>query len=510
MELPKLKRITENQKKRPKILLLSDDILSTSGIGTMSKTFVLGTADKFNWVQLAAALNHPDHGKVADISEMVNKETGLTDSSVKLYLNTGYGNEEILRHILEVEKPDAILHFTDPRFWDWLYAMEYSIHQDYKIPIMYYAIWDNFPYPYWNASSYSCCDLIMAISKQSHLIHKKVLDYASVRTLEVDQVNAGDKVVPGDVLVKYVPHGIDGTKYFPILEGSDIYEEYKKFKDDFETKNNSNFVIFWTNRNVRRKQPGDVMLAYRIFLDSLPKEDAKKCVLFMHTSPIDENGTDLFAVKRAILGEGKDSYKVIFSVNKLEVKALNFFYNLADVTLNIASNEGFGLSSAESLMAGTMVINNVTGGLQDQMRFEEDGGEWYTPDEQLPTNHGGLLEKCGEWAIPVFPSNRSLQGSLATPYILDDRACPEDVAEALMTVYNMSKDERRRRGGLGAWWMRSDESQMEAQHMSNNIAACINACITTWKPKPKIELIKVNAPKKIVDAGITITNKATI
>ena len=41
---------------------------------------------------------------------------------------------------------------------------------------------------------------------------------------------------------------------------------------------------------------------------------------------------------------------------------MNFLYNIADVTINIASNEGFGLATCESLMSGTPIIVNVTGG----------------------------------------------------------------------------------------------------------------------------------------------------
>ena len=38
--------------------------------------------------------------------------------------------------------------------------------------------------------------------------------------------------------------------------------------------------------------------------------------------------------------------------------------------MNMASNEGFGLGTCESLMAGTPIIVNVTGGLQDQCGFQ--------------------------------------------------------------------------------------------------------------------------------------------
>lgn len=507
MELPKLKAISENQIKRPKILLLSDDINSTSGIGTMSRTFVCGTADKFNWVQLAAALNHPENGKIVDISEHINKETGLTDSSVKLYLNTGYGNPDILRRILDIEKPDAILHFTDPRFWDWLYSMEHEIHQHYKIPLMYYAIWDNYPYPYWNRSAYESCDLIMAISKQSHLIHKQVLNQFDVKTVEVDAIappphDHTEELKTGDVLVKYVPHGIDSKLFYPIDENSKDYEDYKKFENEFRSKNNSDFVIFWTNRNIRRKQPGDMLLAYKIFCDSLTKEQAEKCVLLLHTSPVDENGTDLFAVKKAIC----PNYKVIFSVNKLPPQTLNFFYNIADVTLNIASNEGFGLSSAESMMAGTMIINNVTGGLQDQMMFIEDDFSTYTPSLEFPSNHNGRLKNCGSWAIPIFPSNRSLQGSIPTPFIYDDRCDPEDVSDAFHKVYNYSREERKKIGMEGRHWALG-EGNFSADKMSDNIADAMSKCINNFKSKEAIQLIEVGTTKPIIESGVILNIK---
>ena len=47
------------------------------------------------------------------------------------------------------------------------------------------------------------------------------------------------------------------------------------------------------------------------------------------------------------------------------IKIFVFLYNIADVTINMASNEGFGLGTCESLMCGTPISVNVTGGLQD-------------------------------------------------------------------------------------------------------------------------------------------------
>ena len=46
----------------------------------------------------------------------------------------------------------SIIHFTDPRFWGWLYAIERQIRS--KIPLTYLNIWDDVPYPMYNKPYY--------------------------------------------------------------------------------------------------------------------------------------------------------------------------------------------------------------------------------------------------------------------------------------------------------------------------------------------------------------------
>ena len=70
---------------KKKILLLSDDLRLTSGIATVSRDIVLGTAREFDWVQVGAAINHPDKGKVLDLSEDLRKTQGIDGASVKIY-----------------------------------------------------------------------------------------------------------------------------------------------------------------------------------------------------------------------------------------------------------------------------------------------------------------------------------------------------------------------------------------------------------------------------------------
>lgn len=158
---------------RKKILLLSDDCRMPSGIGVMSKEIIFKTAHHYNWAQLAAGLNHPEHGKVMAADEWLKNEGDVDDGYLRIYPYTGYGDPAVLRQILELEKPDAILHFTDPRYWIWLYQMEHELRQ--HIPILYYSIWDDLPYPKYNRPYYQSCDALFAISKQTHNIHKQVL-----------------------------------------------------------------------------------------------------------------------------------------------------------------------------------------------------------------------------------------------------------------------------------------------------------------------------------------------
>ncbi len=161
MELPKLQKIDPNKPKKKKILLLADDFRLPSGIGTISKEIIFNTVKHYDWVQLGAALQHPEAGQGLDLSQQIAQETGITDASVKVIPWNGYGDRNILFALLNQEQPDAIFHFTDPRYWTWLYALEHEIKTTYKIPIIYYSIWDDLPYPMWNAPFYASCDMIM-------------------------------------------------------------------------------------------------------------------------------------------------------------------------------------------------------------------------------------------------------------------------------------------------------------------------------------------------------------
>jgi glycosyltransferase involved in cell wall biosynthesis len=465
------------KEERKKILLLCDDIRMTSGISTMAREIVLGTAHRFNWVNVGGAINHPEQGKRLDISQDTNAIAGISDASIFLYPTNGYGSPELVRQLLEMEKPDAIMIFTDPRYWVWLFQMENEIRK--KVPIVYLNIWDDLPAPLYNKSYYESCDALMSISKQTFNINRMVL---------------GDTAK--NKILKYVPHGINEKAFFPInefmVEENRLTQEKKKqLFGNFDPE----FIVFYNARNIRRKCTSDLVAAYAVFCDKIGKEKASKCALLLHTQVMDENGTDLKAVSELLCDP--EYQKVYFSEARLNTEEVNRLYNISDVTALISSNEGWGLSLTEAMMAGKMIIANVTGGMQDQMRFVDEDGKWIDFNDNFCSNHYGTYKQHGEWAVPVFPTNLSIVGSIPTPYIFDDRCDFRDVAKAIEEVYNLGSEERHVRGMKAREWVTSDESMMSARIMCKNVIDTFEETFATWKPRNNFELIKTEKlPRK--------------
>jgi glycosyltransferase involved in cell wall biosynthesis len=456
---------------KKKILLLADDLRMASGIANVSKQLVLGTVDKYDWVQLGAAIKHPDAGKIFDLNDSVREQTGVKDASVKIYPFDGYGNADIIRQLLMVEKPDAILHFTDPRYWIWLYEMEHEVRQ--SVPLFFYHIWDDLPDPKYNRDYYESCDWIGCISKQTYGITKRVWSWDKEKHW----------TPPADWQVSYVPHGINSELYKPV-------EVPKDFKESVFGNKEYEFVLYWNNRNIRRKQPVDVILAFDKFVQQLPKEKQDKVCLLMHTAPVEEHGTDL---PRTIAECCSPETNVVFAPNRYSEEQLNYLYNMGDVTINVASNEGFGLATAESVMAGTPIIVNVTGGMQDQCGFEIDGkyitAEDYVKIGSLNNKKQYENTKHGDWVKPIWPV-RSTTGSVPTPYIFDDRVDFEDITKLIMDWYNTPKEDRDKAALKGREWMLGD-GILSREAMCKTLTDGMEGAFENWKPKEKFKLIEL-------------------
>jgi glycosyltransferase involved in cell wall biosynthesis len=447
---------------KKKILLLSDDLRIPTGIGTMSKEMVLGTIDKYDWLQLGAGINHVEHGKYVDCSLDAQQRTGVKDADLKIIPYNGYGDIGMIRKILKDMKPDAILHFTDPHYWQWLYDAEHEIRQ--QVPILYYHIWDNTPDPLFNRNFYESCDWIGCISKLTYGVVNRVSKLENNKTWKPLE----------DWQISYVPHGINSDIFKP----EDVTSpEIKNLVDGYD------FVLFFNSRNIRRKQPADVIYSYKLFCDMLPKEKSDKCILIMHTTPIDNNGTDLYAVVDKICPD----YRVELHGTKIEATLLNQLYNVADCTINIANNEGFGLSTAESLMAGTPIIVSVTGGLQDQCGFEYTADDYVKIETLSQTKFVDNLNH-GDWVKPVWPAAININGSPLTPYIYDDRVNDYDVANAIFEFYNMGRNVRKEKGLKGREWALNN---LSSKIMCDALINGIETTLEKFQPRKKYDLYKI-------------------
>ncbi len=471
--------IPKNERK--KILLIGDDLRFHSGVAGILRSTVIGTAHLFNYIVIGAAIKHPEEGQRLDLSIATNQEAGLTDSEVVLYPCNGYGTTELIRHLIQTEKPDALMMMTDPRYYTHLFQIENEIRK--TMPIIYLNIWDGGGgSPMYNQAFYRSCDALLCISKQTEAVTKVALGQYKK-----------------DKIIKYTPHGINTKQFKPLDKNS---KEINELKKELFGNKQYDFVLYFNSRNIRRKQIPDTMVAFRLFLDSLPKEQADKCVFLLHTQAIDDNGTDLLAVREALFGERLD--QVVIDDKISDINRMNLLYNLADTTILLSSNEGWGLSTTESVMAGTMIIVNVTGGMQDQLRFEDENGDWIKHDEKFTTNNLGHYKKCGVWGIPVFPTSTSWQGSVQTPYVPDDRIDFRDATKAITEVYNLSVEERRERALKGREWMITDEARMSSDSMCDGIADAISDTIATFKPRKRFEVINVNkVPLKYIEYPVS-------
>tara|TARA_B100000767_G_scaffold255021_1_gene260883 strand:- start:1731 stop:2747 length:1017 start_codon:yes stop_codon:yes gene_type:complete len=322
----------------------------------------------------------------------------------------------------------------------------------------------------YNREFYDSCDALFGISKQTVNINKLVLG----------------KEKSKNKIIKYIPHGLNNTTFRPLADGdSGLAETKNKINNGVDV----DFTLFFNSRNIRRKSIPDTILAWKFFMDTLTPKQRKKCNFILHTDPVSDAGTDLLAVINFLFPE-TGSGNIILSSQKLTRDQLNQFYNISDGVILLSSAEGWGLSLTEALLTGTPIIANVTGGMQDQMRFEDKYGNWIDFDENIPSNHRGTYKTHGEWAFPVYPTSLSLVGSPKTPYIWDDRCTPEDAAKQIRALYDMSKKDRKKVGKSGYDWVTSKEAGFTAEFMGNRVIEGMDELFSKFKPRKSFTFTK--------------------
>jgi len=136
-------------------------------------------------------------------------------------------------------------------------------------------------------------------------------------------------------------------------------------------------------------------------------------------------------------------------------------------------------------MAGTPIIVNITGGLQDQCGFD------YTADDYI--NVGTLSNlskelKHGVWVDPIWPAATNINGSPLTPYIFDDRVNDEEVADKIMSLYMTDKELRKHNGLKGREFAIKN---LSSKVMCDAMSEGIETTIKKFTPRERFNLYKI-------------------
>lgn len=233
------------------------------GVGNQCKYLIEGLikTGKYSFRSLGAAIKHQDYRPI--------KMQEYGDDWIILPID-GYGNETLIRKILDQEKIDAIHFTTDPRFYGWLYNMSDEI-RDRGIPLLYWHVWDEKPTPLYNKGFYQSCDFIGSISKLTQEV--------------VTELGFKDKS-------EYIPHASNADLFKPLTK-----EEILEKKKQMLGTNSDKFVFLYVSRNARRKRTSDVLVTFKEFLNKVGQD---KAFLLMKCDPHDQEGGNLIEVAKML------------------------------------------------------------------------------------------------------------------------------------------------------------------------------------------------------------------
>ena len=145
-------------------------------------------------------------------------------------------------------------------------------------------------------------------------------------------------------------------------------------------------------------------------------------------------------------------------------------------------------------MAGTPIVVNVTGGLQDQCGFTKEDGSLLMKEDytkEWGSNHDGKYKEHGEWVKPIWPVSLSLQGSPPTPYIFDDRPDWRHAAEKIYEWYNTSPEDRKKAGKAGREYCLREDTMLSAKNMGGAFKKSMGEAFEKWEPIKQFKVYEV-------------------
>jgi len=148
------------------------------------------------------------------------------------------------------------------------------------------------------------------IVERNFRFHRNEID-ACISRVTKECVNG----VAPSVSCNYIPHCVDPKVFVSMPDDERRTLRTKILPAEDQDK----FILFWNNRNARRKQSGSVLWWFAEWVKE--RDLSGKVQLIMHTNPADSHGQDLQQIATHL---GLENREVMFSTKKVALVNAGF------------------------------------------------------------------------------------------------------------------------------------------------------------------------------------------
>lgn len=413
---------------KKKVLFLTESHHLASGFGTYAKEVLtrLWSTGKYNLAEFAS---YGDLAKCSHVPWRYYSNSPSNDQEADIYNrnpNNAFGLWR-LNHALLDFKPDIVLTYRDP--WMDMWINESPLRK------FFHWVWmptvDSYPQKRKWIDVFEQCDGILAYSEYGIRSLKKQSKF----------VNTLGCASPG----------INPNVFKPV-------EDKKEHKKRLGLPEDS-IIVGTVMRNQKRKLFIELMKAFKIFIDTAPKEIADKTFLYLHTSYPERVGWD---IESGIIEYGLGSKVIctyicrscnswcckkysgaISTCEKCGSKAsfmpsvsqglstddLVSVYNTFDLYAQYAICEGFGMPQVEAAACGVPVAATNYSAMEDVVQFTNG----------YPVPVKTFFREMETWAERAYPDNEAMAKIIEEFASMDENARLEKsrmVREGAISRYN--------------------------------------------------------------------------
>lgn len=314
--------------KKPKILIIGDAV-SNTGFARVIYEIFKPLVEQYELVQLGTNFFGDPH----------DWPWKIFPAAVGGY-DTG---ENRLAELIKDLNPNLIFMLQDP----WVLVKYFEVLKSFPlIPTIVYASFNS-----------EDIDLVLPQRLKTATRLAVYTEFAKSAYLEAHvKGNAGDTP---EILV--IPHGVDAEVFYPLTKDRAVARK-KARHIIFPSENTAvqdGFIVLNANRNQPRKRIDLTMEGFALFAEDKPQN------VFLHL----HMGMNDIGWNIKLLAERYNiSDRLIFSTDsdqppRVNLTTLNHIFNAANIGINTASSEGWGLLSFEQAAAGLaqMVPNHTSG-----------------------------------------------------------------------------------------------------------------------------------------------------